>query len=186
MTKSVIGWVDARRDAVRSHYCPPIRPNRLDDDRRDGRRRSGTARVRLGRAGARGGAAAHHARIGGRLRRRTGCDGLPARGAARVRCRPHRRDRQHHPQAGRGGHAVAIGRILVLARPFQRRVRAGVPSCARRARGRGTGSGRGFADVADARVGGFARRGYLPHPHRADEPVRRGGHRQGVPPYAQR
>ena len=34
--------------------------------------------------------------------------------------------------------------------------------------------------------GGLPRRGHLPHPDRADEPVRRGGHRQGVPPDAQR
>ena len=35
-------------------------------------------------------------------------------------------------------------------------------------------------------LGRLPRRGHLPHPDRAVEPVRRGGHRQGVPPDAQR
>src|SRR6476469_1378838 len=103
MRSARIGSTHERRRAARNGSFHPTRPNRLDDDRHSGRHRPGAAPIRLGCIGGRRGTAAHHARIGRRLRRRTGRHRLPARSAARVRRGPHRRDRQHHPQAGREG-----------------------------------------------------------------------------------
>ena len=64
---------------------------------------------------------------------------LHVRAAARLRRRPHRRRRQHHPQAARRQRprtarrrTTAVGRVLVLARPLDDRVRAW-RSCSRSA-----------------------------------------------------
>ena len=51
--------------------------------------------------------------------------GLRFRPAPRRRCRPHRRDRQRHPQADAGRQAAGRRRLVLLARPFDRR-RAGL------------------------------------------------------------
>ena len=84
------------------------------------------------------------------VQRRRGRARLHVRPAACVRRRPHRRGRQRHPQAARGqlgprsgrhaaiaGPQAAVGRVLVLPRPFDDRVRAGVAAL-----GRGEGAGR--------------------------------------------
>ena len=190
MSSRLLGSNDERlvqHGRARSHsHSDSIRPNRLDDHRRDRGRRAGTAHLRVGRARVRRCAPTHHPGIGRRVRHRPRCHRLPAGCAACVRRRPHRRDRQHDPQAGRRGHALAVGRLLVLARAFQRRVRAGVSARGRRARRRRTRAGRGFADARDARVGWVARRRDLPDPDRADESLRRRGNHQGFPRHAQR
>ena len=128
----------------------------------------------------------HHAGFHRCLRRRPRSDRLPAGRTARLRRRSHRGDRQHHPQVGRREQAIAVGRILVLPWAFQRRVRAGLPVGARRQGTRRPGPGRELVDAADARSDRLTGRGNVPHPDRADEPVRRRGHRQGVPRDADR
>ena len=57
--------------------------------------------------------------------RRPRPDGLPVRPAPRLRRRPHRGDRQHHPQAPRRGQAAGRRRVLLLARALDDRVLAG-------------------------------------------------------------
>ncbi len=52
---------------------------------------------------------------------RHGASGLRFRAAPRGGRRPHRRDRQRHAQADAGGQAAGRGRLLLLARPFDRR-----------------------------------------------------------------
>ena len=58
------------------------------------------------------------------LRRGHRHPGLHPRHAARLRRRPHRGHRQHHPQARQRGQAAAVRRLLLLARALLRRVRA--------------------------------------------------------------
>ena len=62
--------------------------------------------------------------------------------AARVRRRPHRGHRQHHPQADGRRTAPLSRRLLLLARPFQRRLRAGPAAIGRREGHRRAGRGR--------------------------------------------
>ncbi len=83
----------------------------------------GPQRRRLGDAGRGAGRALPHQQDDGVRRRHRGAR-LHPRHAARVRRRPHRRDRQHHPQARRRGQAPAVHRVLLLPRSLQRRVRA--------------------------------------------------------------
>ena len=52
------------------------------------------------------------------------------RAAARVRRRPHRGDRQHDAQVPAGGEAAARRRLLLLARPLERRASRSTASLA--------------------------------------------------------
>ena len=72
-----------------------------------------------------------HRRAGALERRRQGvrhrhrADRLHPGTAPRVRRRPHRRDRQHHPQADERRAAASWRRLLLLARPLVGGLRAG-------------------------------------------------------------
>ena len=97
-------------------------PGRVDLDRRDGRLRAVLLHVvgwvTLG---------VHRRPAALRGRGRSGVfgvgprpHGLHPRHAARLRRRPHRRHRQHHPQADGRRQAAGVGRLLVLPRPLDR------------------------------------------------------------------
>ena len=107
------------------------------DVRRDRR----TAPDRLDHpAGVRRTRASDRRRQGFRHRRRA--DRLRAGTAARLRRRPHCRDRQHHPHVDGDRAAADVGRLLLFAGAFHRRVRAGaaaVGGCAGDRRTRSTG-----------------------------------------------
>ena len=105
--------------------------------------------------------------------------GLHAGHAARVRRRPHRGDRQHHPQAGRRGQAAAVGRVLVLARPLLDRVRAGAPAELRHPRAGPAGQQRQLgACTAVTGIDRHRRLRHVPVPDRRAERGHPGRHRR--------
>lgn len=102
-------------------------PCRVGPRRRDGRFHHRASRHRVVHLGGDRGPGAPQPGYQG-LRDRHRGDRLHPGDAARVRRRPHRRDRQHHPQAHGRGSPSPVGRLLVLPGALQRRVRAGPPA----------------------------------------------------------
>ena len=127
------------------------------------------------------------------LQRRRRRAGLHLRAAARLRRRPHRGRRQHHPQAaGRQRRAeaapaaprsqAAVGRILVLPRPLDDRVRAGVrcsSSGVKALAGQVEDDDSGLHSVTG--IIGASVSGRVPLDPRHPQPRRAARHRQGLP-----
>ena len=148
----------------------PARARRAALPGRDVRLRRAAARAGLGHAGRDRGAAAVRHRRGRRAGRRGGPGRVHARDAARLRRRPHRRHRQHHPQADGRAAAADVGRLLVLPRPLHDRLRAGRPDRPRRTRPGRSGRRRGLGPAADHRRGRGRGVGHLPDDHRHRQP----------------
>ncbi|CAK7286273.1 hypothetical protein SGPA1_40533 [Streptomyces misionensis JCM 4497] len=163
----------------------------VDQGRLHGRLRARTARHRLGHAGRHHRAAAlqrrhHRCRKTGGLRHRHRGDRLHAGHAARLRRRPHRGDRQHHPQADGLRAAPALGRLLVLPRPLQHRLRPRPAAVARHEGPGRTGARRQLASAPGHQPHRHDRLRRLPLPDRRDQPRHPGRHLEGVPPDAHR
>ena len=109
---------DDHRDRQHRTDPAPARARREALAGRDVRLRRAAARAGLGHAGRDRGAAALRHRRGRRAGRRGGTGRLHTRDAACLRRRPHRRHRQHHPQADGRAAAADVGRLLVLPRPL--------------------------------------------------------------------
>ena len=107
---------------------------------------------------------------------------LHVRAAARVRRRPHRGHRQHHPQAAPGRAQAGRRRLLLLARPLVGRLpdRGGAGprgQVDRRRRRRATGESCGSSAAWSARP----RLGRVPRGHRTHEPRDPARHRSRLP-----
>ena len=131
--------------------------------------------------------APQHLRLGKRhLRHRGRHHGLHARDAPRLRRRPHRRDRQHDAQAHGRRPAAAERRVLLLARPLERRLPA-----RDRALARHQGAER---QRRERRLGAPPRHrpdrpdhlGHVPVPDRHPQPDGADRHRARVPAHAPR
>ena len=133
-----------------------------------------------GYAGRRGRRALPHHRQGA-LRVRHRHPGLHPGHAPRLRRRPHRRDRQHHPQAGPGRQTAPERRLLLLPRPLHRRVRAGGAAQLRHPRPRHQVKNDSSGLHHTTGIIGTPVSGHLPISDRPAEPDRAGLHPQGVP-----
>ncbi len=171
-----------------AHPGPPLaHPGRVDGHRLDGRGRAGAAPGRLGDPGGgrRAGELPGREQLAG-LRDRAGPHGVHPGDAARVRRRPHRGHRQHHPQADGGGQEARHRRLLVLARPLEHRVRAVPAARPRRALARRAAGERRLDAAERRRRVRHAGLGDVPLHPRDPEPRDPGRHRQGLPRHAAR